>query len=219
MNRYPFWKYAVIAVALVVGILYTVPNFFPDVPGGAGVLGQGEGRHRRARTGRGSAEAANIPYRGATLDATGVKVRLPDPDTQIKTRDVLQAKLGENYIVALNLLSSSPHWLASIGALPMYLGLDLRGGVHFLLQVDMKAALDKKQDSYAADVRSLLRKEKDPVRRHLARRRQCRLPIPRRRRAHQGARLIERTFPDLQFRETDAGAGELRLMASLKPRR
>src|SRR5678815_2707927 len=160
MNRYPFWKYAIIAVALIVGILYTVPNFFPEVPAvqvssakvkvDTAVLAQVEE----------ALKGASVPYRGTALDPTGIKVRLPDPDTQIKTRDVLQAKLGENYIVALNLLSSSPQWLASIGALPMYLGLDLRGGVHFLLQVDMKAALDKKQDSYSADVRSLLRKEK-----------------------------------------------------------
>jgi len=102
-------------------------------------------------------KAANIPYRGATLDATGVKVRLPDPDTQIKTRDVLQAKLGENYIVALNLLSSSPHWLASIGALPMYLGLDLRGGVHFLLQVDAKAVQETRVKSVLSGIRSQLR--------------------------------------------------------------
>ena len=160
MNRYPLWKYAIIAIALVVGIFYTLPNFFPEVP--AVQVSSSKAKVDTALLGtvEDALKAANIPYRGATLDATGVKVRLPDPDTQIKTRDVLQAKLGENYIVALNLLSSSPHWLASIGALPMYLGLDLRGGVHFLLQVDMKAALDKKQDSYAADVRSLLRKEK-----------------------------------------------------------
>src|SRR4029434_6342944 len=94
------------------------------------------------------------------LDATGIKVRFSDPDTQLKAKDVLQTKLGEDYIVALNLLSSSPQWLAAVGALPMYLGLDLRGGVHFLLQVDMKAAIDKASDRYTADLRSLLRKEK-----------------------------------------------------------
>ena len=81
---------------------------------------------------------------------------------------MLQAKLGDNYIVALNLLSSSPQWLASIGALPMYLGLDLRGGVHFLLQVDMKAALDKAGDRYTTDIRSLLRERESPVRRRRA---------------------------------------------------
>src|SRR5204862_745281 len=105
-------------------------------------------------------KGAGVAYRGEMLDPTGVKVRFADFDTQVKAKDVLQAKLGDNYIVALNLLSSSPQWLASIGALPMYLGLDLRGGVYFLEQVDMKAALDKAADRYLTDIRSLLREKK-----------------------------------------------------------
>ncbi len=217
MNRYPFWKYAIIAVALIVGILYTVPNFFPEVPAvqvssakvkvDTAVLAQVEE----------ALKGASVPYRGTALDPTGIKVRLPDPDTQIKARDVLQAKLGENYIVALNLLSSSPHWLASLGALPMYLGLDLRGGVHFLLQVDMKAALDKKQDSYAADVRSLLRKER--IQYSGISREGGNVVMRFRDDAERTkARVaIEKNYPDLAFRDTDAGPGELRLVASLKP--
>ena len=117
-------------------------ELLPRSAGGAGVVVEGDGARstpRCSRPSRTRSRRANIPYRGAALDPTGVKVRFADPDTQLKAKDVLQAKLGDNYIVALNLLSSSPHWLASIGALPMYLGLDLRGGVHFLLQVDMKA--------------------------------------------------------------------------------
>ena len=137
MNRYPVWKYALIAVALAVGLLYMLPNFFPEVPAvqvstskstikvDAGTLATVES----------ALKAANIGYQGATLDITGVKVRLGDTDTQLKAKDVLQKRLGEDYIVALNLLSSSPQWLAQLGALPMYLGLDLRGGVHFLLQI------------------------------------------------------------------------------------
>jgi preprotein translocase subunit SecD len=217
MNRYPIWKYAIIAIALVVAVLYTAPNFFPDVPAvqvssakakiDAGVLGQVEE----------ALKVASIPYRGAALDATGIKVRLGDTDTQIKAKDVLQAKLGENYIVALNLLSSSPQWLAAIGALPMYLGLDLRGGVHFLLQVDMKAALDKKQDSYAADVRSLLRKEK--IQYSGISREGGNVVMRFRDDAERTkARVaIEKNYPDLAFRDTDTGSGELRLAASLKP--
>ena len=162
MNRYSAWKYILIAIALVVGIVYTLPNFFPEVPAvqvstskasvkiDAGTLQMAED----------ALKAGNVSYNGALLDSTGVKVRLPDPDTQLKARDVLQQKFGDNYIVALNLLSTSPRWLASIGALPMYLGLDLRGGVHFLLQVDMKAALDKAADRYLTDFRSLLREKK-----------------------------------------------------------
>jgi preprotein translocase subunit SecD len=216
MNRYSLWKYIVIVVALVVGVLYTLPNFFAEVPAvqvsspkvkvDAVLLGQVED----------ALKGANIPYRGATLDATGIKVRLADTDTQLKAKDAIQAKLGENYIVALNLLSSSPQWLTSVGALPMYLGLDLRGGVHFLLQVDMKAALDKAGDRYSTDIRSLLRNEKiqyggiardagnvvmrfkDAAERNKAR------------------AIIEKNYPDLALRDAE-GADELRLIAGLKP--
>src|SRR3954447_5376873 len=162
MNRYTLWKYIVIGIALVVGLVYALPNLFPDVP--AVQVSSSKSGVKIDSTLLAAVEdglkGAGIPYRGEMLDPTGVKVRFADFDTQVKAKDVLQAKLGENYIVALNLLSSSPQWLASIGALPMYLGLDLRGGVHFLLQVDMKAALDKAADSRAADIRTLLRKEK-----------------------------------------------------------
>jgi preprotein translocase subunit SecD len=217
MNRYPFWKYAIIAVALFVGIVYTVPNFFPEVPAVQVSSAKVKVDTAVLATVEESLKSASIPYRGAALDPTGIKVRLADPETQIKAKDVLQAKLGENFIVALNLLSSSPQWLASIGALPMYLGLDLRGGVHFLLQVDMKAALDKKQDSYGADVRSLLRKEK--IQYAGISREGPNLVMRFRDDAERvKARVaIEKNYPDLAFRDTDAGASELRLVATLKP--
>jgi preprotein translocase subunit SecD len=218
MNRYPFWKYAIIAVALVVGILYTLPNFFPEVPAVQVSSAKGE----KLDTGLlGTVETtlkdAGIPYRGAVLDATGIKVRLADPDTQLKAKDALTAKLGDSYIVALNLLSSSPQWLAAIGALPMYLGLDLRGGVHFLLQVDMKAALDKAGDRYSADLRSLLRKEK--VQYSGISREGGNVVMRFRDEAERNkARVaIEKTYSDLQFRDVDGGSGDLRLIASLKP--
>src|SRR5271169_3126682 len=164
MNRYPPWKYVLIAVALVIGVVYTLPNLFPEVP--AVQVSTSKSNVKIDTSTLQSVEvalkAANIAYRGATVDATGVKVRFADPDTQLKAKDVLQAALNPdannpNYIVALNLLSSSPIWLAKIGALPMYLGLDLRGGVHFLLQVDMQAAITKRLDAFAGDIRSQLR--------------------------------------------------------------
>jgi len=217
MNRYPPWKYALIVVALLIGVLYTVPNFFPEVPAVQVSTSKATTKVDAAvlTTVEDALKAASIEIRGATLDATGIKVRLADPDMQLKAKDVLQAKLGEDYIVALNMLSSSPQWLASIGALPMYLGLDLRGGVHFLLQVDMKAALDKATDRYTADIRSMLRsnkflytgvaregnsvviKFKDDAERTRAR------------------AEIEKTYTDLLVKEVDAG--EPRLVASLKP--
>src|SRR6266571_1584383 len=162
MNRYPFWKYALIAVALVVGVVYTIPNFFPEVPAVQVSTSKSSLKidSSTLQSVEDALKATNIAYKGESVDATGVKVRFADPDTQLKAKEVLQQKLGDNYIVALNLLSSSPKWMASIGALPMYLGLDLRGGVHFLLQVDMKAALDKAADHYLTDLRTLMRDNK-----------------------------------------------------------
>ena len=161
MNRYPLWKYIVIAIALVFGIIYMVTNFFPDVPAVQVSSSKSAVKVDTAllATIEDALKSANIAYRGAELDPVGIKVRLPDLDTQVRAKDVIAQKLGDNYIVALNLLSSSPSWLTSIGALPMYLGLDLRGGVYFLLQVDMKGALDKAADRYTTDIRSLMREK------------------------------------------------------------
>ena len=176
MNRYPLWKYIVIAVALVIGFFYTLPNFFPEVP--AVQVSSSKAAIKIDSTLLATVESAlkegNVAFIGTELDPVGVKVRLADVDTQIKAKDLLQAKLGENYIVALNQLSTSPRWLASIGALPMYLGLDLRGGVHFLLQVDMKAALDKSADRYTTDIRVAAARKEGPVRRRRPRRRERR---------------------------------------------
>jgi preprotein translocase subunit SecD len=223
MNRYPLWKYIVIAVALLIGVFYTLPNFFAEVPAVQVSTSKSNVKIDAAtlQTVEEALKAANVPYRGETVDATGVKVRFADPDTQLKAKDVLQAKLNPdpnnpNYIVALNLLSSSPRWLAIIGALPMYLGLDLRGGVHFLLQVDMKAALDKAADRYTTDIRSLLR-EKKVLYAGIAREGQN--VAVRFRDAGERARAfqeIDKAFPDLQLREIDAGS-ESRLVANLKP--
>ena len=218
MNRYPPWKYALIAIALIVAILYTLPNFFPEVPAvqvstsKAGIKIDTS----TLQTVEDALKGANIQYSGESVDATGVKVRFADPDTQLKAKDVLQKTLGDNYIVALNLFSSSPRWLARIGALPMYLGLDLRGGVHFLLQVDMKAALDKAADRYLTDIRSLLR-EKKVIYSGIAREGHSVgirfRDTSERVRAYQE---IASAFPDLQLAEAEAGS-EYKLVASLKP--
>jgi preprotein translocase subunit SecD len=219
MNRYPLWKYIVIAVALVIGILYMLPNFFPDVP--AVQISSSKSAVKIDTALLGTVEddlkAANIPYRGAELDAVGIKVRLPDLDTQVHAKDLLTQKLGDNYIVALNLLSSSPQWLASIGALPMYLGLDLRGGVYFLLQVDMKGALDKAADRYTTDIRSLMREKKilySGVGREGA---NVVLRFKDDGERTKARNAISIAFPDLQLREQDAAGGESRLVAGLKP--
>src|SRR5512141_2294338 len=219
MNRYPLWKYVLIAIALVVGILYTLPNFFPEVPAVQVSTSKSTAKVDTALLGtvEDALKGASIPYRGAALDPTGIKVRFDDPDTQLKAKDVLQGRLDDNYIVALNLLSSSPAWLSAIGALPMYLGLDLRGGVHFLLQVDMKAALDKAADRYTTDIRSLLREKKVQ---YAGVGREGTNVVVRLRDQTERTKArneISNAFPDLLLREVDTGGGELRLVSTLKP--
>ncbi len=219
MNRYPPWKYALIAVALLIGVLYTLPNFFPEVPAVQVSTSKATTKIDAAllATVEDALKAASIEIRGAALDPTGIKVRLADPDQQLKARDVLQAKLGEDYIVALNLLSSSPQWLASIGALPMYLGLDLRGGVHFLLQVDMKAALDKAADRYTADIRSLLRSNKIVYGGVVREGNNVVIRFKDETERTKARVEIEKNYTDLLVKEADAGGGDLRLVATLKP--
>jgi len=218
VNRYPIWKYVIIAVALLTGIVFTIPNFFPEVPAVQVSSSKATVKVDSALLGtvEDTLKSASIPYRGAVLDATGIKLRFDDPDTQLKAKDALQTKLGDNYIVALNLVSASPRWLAAIGALPMYLGLDLRGGVHFLLQVDMKAALDKAADRYTTDIRSLLREKKVQ---YAGVGREATNVVVRFRdesERNKARAEIEKSFPDLAVREMEA-PGEFRLVYSLKP--
>ena len=168
MNRYPLWKYAVMLVALVIGLVYTLPNLFGEAP--AVQVSSGKATVRLDSTTLAAVEgtlASNqIKPDAVTFDNSAtnanIRVRLPDTDTQLRVKDLLQKSLNSDptdpqFIVALNLQSASPTWLTALHALPMYLGLDLRGGVHFLLQVDMAGALNKKLDSDASDVRTLLR--------------------------------------------------------------
>jgi len=159
MNRYPLWKYLVIAVALIVSTIYTLPNFFGETPAVQISSTRQSIPVDTALMGRieDALKASKLPPDGMYLDGTSLKVRFKDTDTQIKARDVIQQALGDNYIIALNLLAASPTWMSQIKANPMFLGLDLRGGVHFLLQVDMKAALDKTMERYSGDIRRELK--------------------------------------------------------------
>lgn len=162
MNRYPLWKFVLIGTVIVIGLLYTIPNFFGESPAvqispAKTSLKLDEGLLRKVED---TLKLADIPFDGVFMDASGVKVRFANTDTQLLAKDKLVANLGKDYTVALNLVPQTPNWLQSIGAKPMYLGLDLRGGVHFLLQVDMKAALDKAAESTVGDFRMALRKEK-----------------------------------------------------------
>ena len=164
MNRYPIWKYAVLAISLVFGLLYTLPNFFGEAPAVQVSSGKATQKVDDSMIGRvsGILSEAGLQSTGVYFDGNSVKARFADTDTQLRARDVLGHTLNPDpadpsWIVALNLLSDTPHWLISLRALPMYLGLDLRGGVHFMLQVDMKEALNKRMDGLASDIRTQLR--------------------------------------------------------------
>jgi preprotein translocase subunit SecD len=164
MNRYPLWKYILIAIALLFGMLYALPNLFGEAPAVQISPAKSTVKVEPAllQQVESALKAESIAYDGLFLDEKGVKVRLDTPDAQIKTKDMLTERLGKDYVVALNLVSRSPDWLRRIGALPMYLGLDLRGGVHFLLQVDMKGAVDKAAERYVGDLRTALREARIP---------------------------------------------------------
>ena len=223
MNRYPVWKYAILVIVLLVGVLYTLPNFFGEAPAvqvssvkttvkvDAAVQQQVEE----------VLKAAGLTPDLVTLDGGSVRARLDTPDNQLKARDALQKALvpdpaNPSYIVALNLVSRSPAWLTALHARPMYLGLDLRGGVHFMLQVDMQAALTKKAESYAGDIRTALRDKN--IRHGGISRDGQNIDIKVRDEATQTAarNLIADQFADLQTVSTPDG-NEFRLRATIKP--
>ena len=170
MNRYPLWKYIVIAVALLLGAVYTAPNFFGESPAVQVSSAKSTVKVDPALMSRveGILKDAKIAHEGIFFETAGlsstIRVRFRDADTQLLAKDAVQKALDPSqedpaYVVALNLVSNTPRWLQSVHALPMYLGLDLRGGVHFLMQVDMRAAVDKRLDTLASDIRTLLREK------------------------------------------------------------
>ncbi|MEN9455402.1 MAG: hypothetical protein RL210_921 [Pseudomonadota bacterium] len=217
MNRYPVWKYVIIAFALLFGTLYTVPNFYGESPA-VQVSPERSANPASLETLKQVEKAladAKLGVEGVFLDGNSVKARFKDTDTQLKARDVLQNAMGSHYIVALNLLSSTPEWLTRMNSRPMFLGLDLRGGVHFLLQIDMKAAMDKTMERYAGDIRRDLRDKK--IRFGQVRRIGTTLEVKfRDKETLQAARsLIEKDMPALLVKAQEEG--DLKLVVNLRP--
>jgi preprotein translocase subunit SecD len=145
----------------------------------------------------------NITFDAIFMDPTGVKVRFADTDTQIKAKDALKNNLGKDYVVALNLISRSPAWLTNIAARPMYLGLDLRGGVHFLLQVDMKSALDQAADRYVSDIRSALRKDRISYSGVAREGQTVQVKFSDADQLAKAEKILNKEFPDLTFKTTN----------------
>ena len=223
MNRYPWWKYLILGLALVVGLLYTLPNLYGEAPAVQVASGKATLKIDATLVPRiqQALAAANIKPDFVQFEGNSVKARFGNTDEQLKAKDAISKALNPDaanpsYIVALNLLARTPGWLTKINALPMFLGLDLRGGVHFLMQVDMKAALTKKAEATAGDLRTLLR---DKNIRHTGISRDGNLVLVRFR--DQAVLVAARTLlsdqlPDMDWTESADGA-DFRLTGALKP--
>ena len=223
MNRYAIWKYVVLAIALFVGAFYTLPNFFGESPAvqisAAKATAKVDlGVQERVES---ALKAAGLTPELLALEGGSLKVRFDSTDTQIKAKDAIQQALvpdvnDPSYVVALNLLARSPAWLSAMYAAPMYLGLDLRGGVHFMLQVDMPAALNKKAESLAGDIRSTLREKN--VRHSGISRDGQKIEVRFRDMPtlESAQRVIQEQFADLQMTASPDGA-EFKLIATINP--
>jgi preprotein translocase subunit SecD len=223
MNRYPVWKYAIILIALVVAGLYALPNVFGEAP--AVQVSPAKTIVKLDATSMTQVEqvlqAAGLTADAVSLDGSSIKARFSDTDTQLKAKDALQKALNPNaedpsYVVALNLLSRSPAWLTALRASPMYLGLDLRGGVHFMLQVDMQAALTKRAESLAGDIRTTLR-EKNVRHSGISRNGQTiEIRFRDAQTAEAARRIVQDQFAELQTVETLDGT-DTKMVASILP--
>ncbi len=222
MNRYSLWKYAILLVSVLIGSLYALPNLFGESPAVQVSVAKSSlkldlGTVTRVQE---ALKTAGINPEVVTLDGNSIKARFASTDVQLKAKDAMSQALNPDatnpsYVVALNLVSRSPAWLSSLHASPMYLGLDLRGGVHFMLQVDMQAALSKKAESLAGDLRSTMREKS--IRHGGISRNGQRVEIRFRDAAmvESAKRLIQDQFPDLVVAES-TDAGETKLVASIQ---
>ena len=218
MNRYPLWKNLLILAVLLAGLIYTLPNFYGESPAVQVQPLRASMKADEALLSRvaGILGNAGLNPEMVALEGNSIKARFADTDNQIKAKDVLVAQLGDDYMVALNLLSRSPQWLTKLNALPMYLGLDLRGGVHFLLQVDMKAALDKALEAAMGDIRSALREQNIA---YAGVSRDGNVLVVKFRDAGSraaGEAELKQRFADYALNDEDGGS-EFRLRATLKP--
>ncbi len=223
MNRYPLWKYAIIVIALLIGAIYALPNLFGEAPAvqvsaGKATVRVDTGTVTRVEQ---ALAAAAITPSTLSLEGTSVRARFEDTDTQLKARDAIDKALNPDpndpgHVVALNLVPRTPAWLAALGARPMYLGLDLRGGVHFMLQVDMQAALERRADVLATDLRTALR-EKNIRHGGIARNGQT-IELRVRDEATRNAvfDLVQAQFAELQLAEA-ADGGDTRITATIRP--
>ncbi|MBI3570614.1 MAG: protein translocase subunit SecD [Gammaproteobacteria bacterium] len=218
MNKYPLWKYLLILVIVVIGFVYALPNIYGEYPA-VQISPTRTTKVDQALLAlvKDKLKQANIAFTGAMLDGQGARIRFTDTETQIHARDLIQKTLGDNYVVALNLLPATPGWLSALRAKPMYLGLDLRGGVHFLMQVDTASVLKKAEENYTDDMRRVMREKKVQ---YLTVNRLERGGIEIRFRdkaeREKGLEVARKQLPDLEFTEMER-SGDFIVSAKIKP--
>nr|WP_298410512.1 protein translocase subunit SecD [uncultured Halomonas sp.] len=214
LNRYPLWKYLLILVVLIVGLIYALPNLYPEDPAvqissSRANISLDERQLERVSS---ALDDAGITVKRIDDEANGALIRLADAEDQLKARNIVNETLGDDFTVALNLAESTPGWLESLGAAPMNLGLDLRGGVHFALEVDMEAALTQRLEVNASAIRESLRSERIRYRDTTIEGRTLQLTFANEDDRSKARRIISREFPDFQYEDREAGRGAMLAM-------
>ncbi len=216
LNQTVWWKYIVVLVVVTTGLFYALPNIYGKDPGiqirGARGLSIQFGELARVES---ILDSGSVQVESLLMDEKGIRIRFVDDETQLRAKELLETGLGNNYSIALTLLSGAPQWLTNAGALPMYLGLDLRGGVHFLLQVDMQSAITRAEDRYQDNVKSTLRENKLRYRsviRGSSGNLEATIRNPGQR--IQALEVLKETYPDLEIREDQNNPEKLLLQLS-----
>ncbi|MEX2354045.1 MAG: protein translocase subunit SecD, partial [Gammaproteobacteria bacterium] len=216
MNRYPLWKYILIIAVVGVALLYALPNLYGKDPAVQISSSRGEISDLTRFEVEEALDEAGITYESIDIDANTLIVRFSDTDIQLEAQEVIRRALDNTHIVALNLAAATPAWLSALGAEPMFLGLDLRGGVNFLLEVDMEAAVKKAEERYVSDFRGLFRDEN--IRYSTITQRPEGGVLVRFRDAQQraqGISIIENNYLELNVSEIDEGSGDFAALATL----
>ena len=217
MNRYSIWKYILILLLVGAGGLFALPNIYGKDPALQISSSRAEISELTEFQVSSALDEAGIAYKATDVRTENLIIRFNDEETQLKARAIVEQSLGRNFVVALNLAPATPAWLQRLGAEPMFLGLDLRGGVHFLMEVDMDAAIAKAEDRYMSDLRSQLRE--DRVRyRTITRAGEAGLLIRFRDATERdrGLELLEKDFTELDAAVVDNAGGEAQLLAVIK---
>ncbi|MDP2226707.1 MAG: protein translocase subunit SecD [Moraxellaceae bacterium] len=215
--RFPLWKYGLIVVITVASLIYSLPNLYPDEPaiqvsGASASVLTDAAVLEKATT---ALSVAGLPFHDAEVQPKGLLIRVGTAEQQVQAQDIVRRALGDSYVVALNLAQTTPQWLRALGAGPMKLGLDLRGGVHFLLEVDMDKALEQRQETYVSDMRAKFREKKLAYRAVAEREKGVEVRFATEEDRSKGLDQLKVDFSEFEFRARDTD-GQFLLDGSLR---